>query len=124
MKLKFSNEIHFFQSLEKNQCNANGTCPNGYVFNDEERTIVSEWSLVCDRDLIAAAVSTYYFVGLTMGSLVLGLFSDRFGRKFTLLLCLYVQGVIGLLLGIVRDLNWFIVLRTLQGFFVQVSIVV
>lgn len=91
------------------------------MFNDEDQTIVSEWSLICDRNLMAPSVSTFYFVGLTIGAFVCGIFSDRFGRKSTLLLCLYAQGIIGLSLSIVRDFNWFIILRILQGFFVQVS---
>lgn len=66
-------------------------------------------------------ISTLYFTGMAIGALVWGLISDRFGRKPTLLLCLYVQGVIGLSLGIIYDMEWFIVLRFLQGFFVQVN---
>lgn len=91
------------------------------MFNDEYNTIVSEWSLICDRDLMASLVSSLYFVGLTIGAFVCGIFSDRFGRKSTLLLSLYAQGVIGLCLSFVADFNWFSILRILQGFFVQVS---
>lgn len=66
-------------------------------------------------------ISTLYFTGMAIGALIWGLISDRFGRKPTLLLCLYVQGVIGLSLSIMYDIKWFIALRFLQGFFVQVN---
>lgn len=111
-----------FQNLEKNQCSSNGTCSAGYMFDDEDdHTIVSEWSLICDRKMYAPLASTFYFIGLAIGAFVCGLFSDRFGRKPTLLLCLYGQGIIGLLLSIVNDVNLFIALRFIQGFCVQVS---
>lgn len=92
------------------------------MFNDQiDHTIVSEWSLICDRKVYVPLVSTFYFFGLAIGAFVCGLFSDRFGRKPTLLLCLYAQGVIGLSLSIVNEFHWFVTLRVVQGFFVQVG---
>ncbi|XP_037032291.1 solute carrier family 22 member 9-like [Bradysia coprophila] len=107
------------KNLKANQCSPNGTCTDGYDFDDKDHTVVSEWSLICNREYLVPIISTLYFSGMAIGSFVCGLISDRFGRKPTLLLCLYAQGVIGLSLSIVYDINWFIALRFLQGFFVQ-----
>lgn len=107
------------KNLAKNQCSPNGTCTDGYVFDDKDRTVVSEWSLICHRDYFVPLISTIYFTGMAIGAFVCGLISDQFGRKPTLLFCLYAQGVIGLSLSIVYNINWFIALLFLQGFFVQ-----
>lgn len=89
--------------------------------NEDDRTVISEWSLVCDREVYALLVSSLYYLGMAIGAFLCGIISDRFGRKPTALLCLYVQGSIGLTLSFVYDFKWFIALRIIQGFFVQVS---
>ncbi|KAF0288151.1 Organic cation transporter-like protein [Amphibalanus amphitrite] len=96
-------------------------CIYGYEFHVEglEWTVVSEWGLVCDRKYLVSIITTLYFVGVMVGGLVFGALADRFGRQPMMLLCLYVQLILGAGLFFVRRLIIFIAVRVLQGFFVQ-----
>lgn len=68
-------------------------------------------------------VNTLYYCGVTIGAIVNGILSDKYGRKKILLTCLICQGVLGLLLRMTSIFELFIVMRTLQGFFVQVNLI-
>lgn len=94
----------------------------GYIFTEPEtETIVTEWLLICTRRLQAPLVNTLYFCGVTIGALVCGTLSDYYGRTRLVVICLYGQCVLGISLYFSSSLNMFMILRTLQGFFVQVS---
>ena len=56
-----------------------------------------------------------------LGGIIFGNFSDKFGRKNIMLICLYTQCVIGIALHFVRRLVVFMGLRCIQGVFIQVS---
>lgn len=101
---------------------SNATCTDdctNYNFFDNDTSVVTEWSLVCDRRYLSALLNTIYFVGVTMGSLVCGMICDMVGRKKMILFCLYAQGVFGTSLYLANSLEMFMVLRLIQGFFIQ-----
>lgn len=77
---------------------------------------------MCGKRLLAPMVNTFYYSGVTIGAIINGILSDKYGRKKVLLTCLICQGALGLLLGVTTGIELFIVMRTLQGFFVQVFI--
>ncbi|XP_043238231.1 solute carrier family 22 member 5-like isoform X2 [Amphibalanus amphitrite] len=52
-----------------------------------ESTVVSEFNLVCDRETLWPLENSLYFVGVAVGSVLGGALADRYGRRFTLLLC-------------------------------------
>ena len=56
-----------------------------------------------------------------IGGIIFGSLSDRYGRKYMMLVCLYTQCLIGVGLHFVRRLVVFIGLRFIQGIFIQVS---
>jgi len=100
----------------------NATCSDGcqtYEFLDNDTSVVTEWSLVCDRRYLSALLNTIYFVGVTMGSLVCGALADMWGRRKLILACLYLQGIFGTSLYLASNLEMFMVLRLIQGFFIQ-----
>lgn len=55
-----------------------------------------------------------------MGSLVCGALADLWGRRKLILGCLYLQGLFGASLYFASSLEMFMVLRLIQGFFIQV----
>ena len=93
----------------------------GYEFHMEgnEWNVISEWGLVCDREFVGALISSTYFCGVMVGGIIFGYFSDTFGRKNIMLICLYTQCVIGIALHFVRRLVVFMGLRCIQGIFIQ-----
>ena len=46
---------------------------------------------MCDRAYLAPLVTTVYFCGVMLGGVIFGGLSDRLGRKWVMLLCLYSQ---------------------------------
>ena len=56
---------------------------------------IFQWELVCDRAYIAPLVTTVYFCGVMLGGVIFGGLSDRLGRKWVMLLCLYSQVRLG-----------------------------
>ena len=57
------------------------------------------------------------FVGWAFGSIVLGFFSDRYGRKLVMLPCLFLDLFCLFLHGFVTSLWLLIVIRFFMGFF-------
>jgi len=95
---------------------------HGYEFHftgENEWTVTAEWGLVCDRAYLAPLLTTTYFLGVMLGGVIFGSLSDRFGRKIIMLICLYSQCLIGIGLHFVDRLIIFIVLRFVQGIFIQ-----
>ena len=83
-----------------------------------------QWELVCDRAYIAPLVTTVYFCGVMLGGVIFGGLSDRLGRKWVMLLCLYSQCLIGIGLHFVQRLPVFMGLRFVQGIAIQVIMLV
>ncbi|XP_069683757.1 solute carrier family 22 member 3-like [Periplaneta americana] len=97
------------------------SCPRGYQFESErdDWTVVTEWQLVCERRFLRPLIATIYFCGVTVGAIVCGLLADKYGRRPVVLICLYVQGLLGISLYFTNSLEVFMVLRFIQGFFLQ-----
>ncbi|KAL4719754.1 hypothetical protein ACJJTC_013314 [Scirpophaga incertulas] len=50
-----------------------------------DRTIVSEWDLICEKRWLTSFTQMVLQFGILIGSIVFGFMSDRFGRKITFL---------------------------------------
>lgn len=59
------------------------------------KTIVSEWSMVCDRLYLASVVESCFLAGAGLGSVTSGWISDQYGRKPTLMTFAAIQLVTG-----------------------------
>ncbi|XP_072020972.1 organic cation transporter protein-like [Amphiura filiformis] len=73
------------------------SCDNGWVFDhsEYESTIVQSFYLVCDDKKLPNYAQSIFFVGTLFGSIVMGILSDRIGRKPTLFMGIAVQVVFG-----------------------------
>ncbi|XP_069136162.1 solute carrier family 22 member 13-like [Argopecten irradians] len=97
--------------------------PNGMwsytPYSDRETTIIMEWDLVCDDVYLGKLATTIYFLGVMTGGLVFGHIADFFGRKWTMLVCLYAPVAIGIGIYFVTSFAGFAALRFFQGMFIQ-----
>lgn len=97
------------------------SCETGYRFDSVrgETTIVTEWGLICERRYLLPLSTTLYFCGVVIGAWIAGVLSDRVGRLPVLAICLYTQGTLAVALYVIQDYRTFLVVRALQGVFVQ-----
>ncbi|XP_046737787.1 organic cation transporter protein-like [Diprion similis] len=97
------------------------SCETGYRFDSirGETTIVTEWGLICERRYLLPLSTMLYLYGVVIGAWIAGVLTDRVGRLPVLAMCLYTQGTLAVALYIIQDYRAFLVVRALQGVFVQ-----
>ena len=82
-------------------------------------TVVTEWDLVCDGNRGQFMVDLGYTmtsVGVFLGVLIPGYFSDRFGRKKMMFFAMLVAAVSTLVSAFVPTYTSFLVVRVFSGF--------
>nr|XP_034187347.1 solute carrier family 22 member 8-like [Osmia lignaria] len=96
-------------------------CFGDYQFATEfgENSVVTEWGLICEKQYLTFLGPTVYYIGVLMGAWIAGLLADRIGRLPVQAICLYTQGTMAVALYVVQNYPTFLVLRGLQGVFVQ-----
>ncbi|OWF39254.1 solute carrier family 22 member 6-A-like [Mizuhopecten yessoensis] len=95
-----------------------------YTFSDSMNTIVSEWTLICDKDWIASTITTIQIAGILASCVASGHLADLIGRKPTYLLSLALMMVLNVVAGFSTSWKMFAVLRFLLGFCLGASITV
>ncbi|XP_043462221.1 organic cation transporter protein-like isoform X2 [Leptopilina heterotoma] len=97
------------------------SCSSEYIFEVEngESSIVTEWNLVCEKEYLSLLGNVIYILGNLMGAWIAGIVADKIGRLPVLAICLYTQGTMAVCLYVVQDYPVFLVVRGLQGVFVQ-----
>ena len=85
-------------------------------------TGVTEWSLVCRDQWKVGLASSLYMVGLLLGSALVGLTSDRFGRR-PVLLAMILTSILTTIAGAFCRGYWsYVTTRLLAGMAAQVCL--
>ncbi|KFW72292.1 Solute carrier family 22 member 7, partial [Pygoscelis adeliae] len=92
-------------------------CQHGWVYDHSQftSTISTQWDLVCEQRGLNQATATFFFIGVTLGAVVFGYLSDRFGRKAMLLLSLVCSVIFGMLSAASVSYSMLAIMRTLTG---------
>ncbi|CAF1248938.1 unnamed protein product [Rotaria sordida] len=67
-----------------------------YVFDRSiyKKTLVEEWTMVCDRVLYRTAVQVAYFIGVMVGAVFFGSMADKFGRRPIMSICFVILAIV------------------------------
>ncbi|XP_031758841.1 solute carrier family 22 member 7-like [Xenopus tropicalis] len=92
-------------------------CEEGWEYDQSvfSSTTVTQWDLVCERKGLNQAAATFFFMGLTVGSVICGYLSDRFGRRKILLVSILISSVFGLLSSFSVSFLMFCLSRSICG---------
>ncbi|XP_023934321.1 organic cation transporter 1 isoform X2 [Bicyclus anynana] len=93
-------------------------CTN-WIFSTEhyKSTLVTEFSLVCDNEWLPRTGTTLFWVGSLVGNLFFGWISDRYGRRPTILLMIFLEVPLCILASFPGNYWGYITLRILGGLF-------
>ncbi|KAF6718912.1 Solute carrier family 22 member 7 [Oryzias melastigma] len=115
----FSSCRVFEAPLSSNLSRANGTvaCQHGWTYDHTQlsSTTSSEWDLVCNEKHLNQALATYFFLGVTLGAIVFGQLSDKFGRKSMILVAFISSTLLGATSAFSTSYVMFAVSRALCG---------
>ncbi|CAF0770190.1 unnamed protein product [Adineta ricciae] len=72
----------FYQNKDTTSSSKLNQCSQ-YVFSREHytKTLVEEWSMVCDRVEYRSIVQSVFFAGYMVGSIFFGVLADKYGRR-------------------------------------------
>ncbi|XP_053658044.1 organic cation transporter protein-like [Anopheles marshallii] len=96
---------------------------NEFVYADPtERTIVNDFNLMCDENLWKVTlVGTVHSIGQFVSLALSGIISDRFGRRWTLLLCVGIGAVVAIIRSFAASYRTFLVLEFVEAMFGSTS---
>lgn len=76
-----------------------------------KENIVTEWSLVCSRSMMANIAQATFMSGVLLGNIVFGIAADRMGRKVPLIIAIGIQAGAGILSAFSPWFSLFLVAR-------------
>ncbi|XP_069000195.1 solute carrier family 22 member 7-like [Embiotoca jacksoni] len=93
-------------------------CPSGWAYDNSTftSTVATEWDLVCDRKSLTKTTGTIFFAGVTLGAVVIGFLSDKYGRRNTLLASYIMSIVFGFSSAFANVYGLYLALRFFTGF--------
>ena len=74
-----------------------------------------QFNLVCDDAWLAPLAGSIYMLGMLVGAITIGDLSDRYGRKFGLLVSILLLGTCGFLSSVSPNYYMFLFMRFFTG---------
>ncbi|BFZ14542.1 hypothetical protein BsWGS_17581 [Bradybaena similaris] len=99
------------------------TCVAGYEYAEPiDRSFVSQFDLVCEREALSDFSQTILSVGMMVGAFCFTALADRYGRKATYMASHLLLLVVAVAIAFSPNFTVYVVLRFLLGAFQQVRV--
>nr|XP_032520518.1 beta-alanine transporter-like [Danaus plexippus plexippus]XP_032520519.1 beta-alanine transporter-like [Danaus plexippus plexippus] len=115
-KLNYSNVIENYPNIETPVLAEIVPCMDGWTFETNQTTVVSEWSLVCNKDFYPTLGLVLLAVGGIIGNYIFGYLQDTFGRKPSFFIYLIIESIFGIATAFAQNYYIWIVYRFGVGF--------
>ncbi|CAC5425496.1 SLC22A4_5 [Mytilus coruscus] len=92
-------------------------CTEGYDYDIEEDTFVTEWNLVCGKAGLGELTQTLWTAGELVGAFIFPSISDRYGRKPICICTMFIVVILSVAAMFSNNYITYIVLRTIIGAF-------
>ncbi|KAI3381222.1 hypothetical protein SNEBB_002699 [Seison nebaliae] len=81
-------KLEYMKMIDEKDLNSTNDKCDEWVYDHSTftSTLTEEWDLVCDRLTFKSSAQTAYFFGILIGSFILGVLSDKWGRRPVMLL--------------------------------------
>lgn len=100
----------------------NDTIPFSYVHSNEYgNSVATEFQLLCDIEPYLKTAKFSQYLGMISGGIMLGIASDKGGRKIIILACMWTAGIMSLFQLVGHDYVSFVFFQFFLGLFVGVS---
>uniref|UniRef100_A0A3Q3AES3 Solute carrier family 22 member 13b n=1 Tax=Kryptolebias marmoratus TaxID=37003 RepID=A0A3Q3AES3_KRYMA len=105
------------ETIERYGLNSTTTCIHGWKYEVQPgvSSILTEFDLVCDTRGLIQVSQSLHMAGFLCGALAYGSISDRFGRKFAILLSLFLTMLFGVTIAFSPNIYVYMVLRFFNG---------
>nr|XP_049701537.1 beta-alanine transporter [Helicoverpa armigera] len=99
--------------------NTTSPCAHGWRFSSQQYqdTLVTDFSLVCDMDWLPRMCNTLFWVGSIFGNVFFGWMSDRYGRRPTILLMVFLEVPLAIASSFAKSYWAYVALRVAGGLF-------
>ncbi|KAL9979757.1 hypothetical protein ACROYT_G017467 [Oculina patagonica] len=86
-----------------------------WVFDDEFTSVITEFDLVCSKSIYGTLALAAVFLGFFFGAIIIGPFTDKFGRKPTIFISGFVIAIFSLVSAFPKVFWLFVVLKIIVG---------
>ena len=93
-------------------------CPFPDLIFDQtivESSLTQYYDLVCQKSFLQSIFNSLYLVGMMIGSFLIGLISDSFGRLIALIVSIFLLGTSGILSALIDNQTLFAIFRVTSG---------
>ncbi|KAG4075715.1 hypothetical protein HA402_003540 [Bradysia odoriphaga] len=84
---------------------------NFFAYDNDGLSIVAEWDLICDREILRTTVQVALYVGKFLGAFIFGIIADKYGRKTSVTIASILYIVCGPVSAFVNTYWLFLICR-------------
>ncbi len=101
----------------------NGTIPFEFSYNHDDfgETVATRFGVLCDIEPFLRLPKVLHYMGFILGSITLGIASDKGGRKMIILACIWTSGIMSVFQLVGHDFISFAFFQFFLGLFIGVS---